>query len=1347
MLLINFEFCICRNLKMLNLAELNFCGLDDAVFTAEKANDYSTMFDSIVSQNWVNLATVILINAHLVVNQINFRLAHMRPFPDQKDWWPRLLKQSPVLLSFAKSAINHYFRAQSLSVYVNFSFSLGIMDDRTGPRFLYSSRSNFQGLPTSYLIRNDQTFNYFFDEILPNFDLNDYLENLLSLLNIKYDGYIVPLAITFNLCRSVGIIYGKENENHHKKNQPNCFFDALSSIFDIRRGKLYRLKKKRNRISKRRGQLLKFAFLNFMKKNHINVENPFDTMRGIKSEMIDYVEEFLKTRIFIFSVKTATGHKISLYKKRLEIHSRSGKRKIVRSLVAERCSNSHYRGVVNLIAHGSHIVASINVENDIKNFFCNVCGYKFSSKQRLQSHVCTQKLRYTCEKIFSMRPNFEKMYKNLLNTELPKEFGFVYVGVKKQNLDFELKLNFREGSCSKGGESSSGGGGSGGGGGGGEGGGGHVGGGGGGGGGGNPNNILSSEEEIIEGEYRCSFKTLKSCAEFLVKSLYSKSHELLTKRLLNNYKMIENLEEKTNKNNKIQHSKNLYGRHCELLEETRILDLNTLYSDYLKNITCYISCSAGEMCILEDLMEEILLCLIGDYGKDNVNLSYNRGKLSQVASSKGRIKFMTLNLFSMSLISDNIMENGYQLMRSVIEAFICEFGINITTLKTATEIGCKILTSNMSFCDRLQFLSPSKILYEALSTTVRYGILASQKIVIGKGLKYQTGVLMDFERFYLSILSDIKPWTGIGIMYKKDENGYFRCQPTRKRHCSANIFLNFIQNIIPNNFELHYAGQGGYELRHGSKSLCVDGVLFESGKTRFILYDGCFYHPHFVSPIDQDAENNDCHLHVSNQKQNHKDCEVCKNAEIVRNNCVKPPLFRLKKDENVDSRHKLKKQKTYREIYKEEQELYRINFGSESNDLIRIRECAILRYFRRPIKDFCEKYNLPCKNKYKDLRLGDELLKSAEQAYPLMRFQGKIRTYALIDLIKMGKIHGFVNCSLKMSEKGKQLFGPIKPFSFRRSKDVENICEFENETVATNLLQVLLIHKELGLEVLSLNWFIEFSLGAKKIFGGLKSKVMGAIDNQKNQYFTKLLKSSINNSIGFFGIRFNRFPQPILFQEDDLFKVTQMHGFVNSRAISNSVQVMNFKNFRTPVFNLAHVHCQIISFGRAVLLSIVLDIKTYYNLDICMVNTDSLTVISKKSVALDCFSDSKSSFILDLFLKESLSVELLEKYVEWRMTFFKDVTVCSQHKKEYLKCLINKTLFSPDSCCLQSVGIHNNFKLKIEIITDHGMLRTPTHLSFFNTVSHELIEKCSGQYDAKIGKVPDCLPENLHTLL
>ena len=1294
------------HLKMLTPEELSWCVRDDEIYSAEKADDYSEMFETVIRQNWINICTLILINAHLVVNQFNFRFAHMRLEENTKDFWPKILRQCPVLISFAKSALHHYFRSQSLSVYVNFSFALGVIDDKLGPRFLYSSRSNFQGLTTSYLIRNDHTFNRFFDDILPNFSLEDHLETLLTVLDMKYDGYLLPLSITFNLTRNFGIIYGQKRKNAKKfQSNNNCFFEALSCIYGIRHGNIYRLKKQRNTKNAQRAKFLKNAFKKFMLKKHSDVEEPFDESFGLKSEMVDYVEEFLKAKICIFSLKRKTAQKVSVRTKKLEQIIFKGNTRNVKSLVAERCSTAHYSSIINLIADGNHILAPVSIGNYMKHFYCASCNFKFTRQSSLNQHICENNQRYRCERIFPMKTSMGKAYEeNIHENGLKDDSGFVYVGIRKEEDVIRLKIDYFEGSA-----------------------------------------VNEFERGKTEGKFDCKFKTVSGCAEFLVTGLYEKCGDLLTKRLLSNISAIQNIEETMKK---FEPSQQLYGNHCKILEFSEILRLKDDFEKHLKFITCYLACDGPDLVLMEQILKEIVLILVEKNGLDNVEIFHNKGKLCGAKSLMGRVHFVLLNLFSMTVISNDILANGFDIFKSVVGCFKTDFGLNITTVKTATEVGTKILSGTLKFCDRLKFLSPSKFLYTALSPTVRYGILGAKKLVFGKDLQYKTAVLMDLEKFYLSVLSNIKVWTGIGILYEKDECGVFRCKPNRKRHTYANIFLNFISEILPENCALHFAGQAGYELRGGKSSLCLDAVLFEDGVKRYIQIDGCLHHPHFVSTIDNDCINNDCHLHTDKQPKNHKsNCDVCRNAENIGSNCVKPVLFKFRSWENSDSRHPLKKERTYREIFEEQKQLEEKNFGAELNKLIRIRECTILRFFKKPVSEFCEKFDIKFKKDFGHLILGEALLKSAQEKYPLMRFHGKIKENALIELIKLGKVNGFLNCSVKMSQIGKELLSNLKPFSFKKDKKVENVYDFDEQCVATNLLRTLLCAKEVGLCVTKINWFYEFGEEKEEIFCSLKKKVMDSIERNGNENYTKLLKSCLNSAVGALGIRFNRFPYSALVKNTQMLSLNQMRGYVTASSLSPSHSIIHFMSSTSRVFNLSHIHCQVISEGRAVLLSIILNLKSFLKVDIFMANCDSLTIFYKDSIDFSVWDDLKSCLFIDFFLKDELSFDMISKYVDWKMRLFKRPSVCNSHLTHYANCLFYKRRFIPEVCCKDSLGIPNAFKLKIEIIANHGLMRSATHLSFCNLVNQDTIIKCSGKYNNVFKEVVDCDPSNLEELL
>lgn len=231
---------------MLNEQEINFVISQDEIFNQNiRNNDYTARFHPMLAANWINIATHVIIVANLIANRVNFRFAQLRRHAVRglKDWFPSKLGDSPVLITFIKSVIFRQFVLERRCLWINFGLTFGVLDAITGPRYFYSSRGNFRCLPNAYLIRSDATFNRFFDKILPNFSVFDYIESVVHLLQPSYTGLLLPLSITFSITRSVGLIYGKAPV---KKTKPdnNCVFTALSMKFTVKNGKVKKIEKK-----------------------------------------------------------------------------------------------------------------------------------------------------------------------------------------------------------------------------------------------------------------------------------------------------------------------------------------------------------------------------------------------------------------------------------------------------------------------------------------------------------------------------------------------------------------------------------------------------------------------------------------------------------------------------------------------------------------------------------------------------------------------------------------------------------------------------------------------------------------------------------------------------------------------------------------------------------------------------------------------------------------------------------------------------------------------------------------------------------------------------------------------
>ena len=214
-------------------------------------------------------------------------------------------------------------------------------------------------------------------------------------------------------------------------------------------------------------------------------------------------------------------------------------------------------------------------------------------------------------------------------------------------------------------------------------------------------------------------------------------------------------------------------------------------------------------------------------------------------------------------------------------------------------------------------------------------------------------------------------------------DGKFYCRPSRNRESYSNIVLLTISSVINEDI---YCSIHGKELR-GGYGHPVDGVLhFSNGQRMIISFNGCLFHPHFIS------DNSVCHFHIDKIDSNHLNtCDTCKsNMEKSDYDHVKPALFRMKKGEGPTSKHPLK-QKSFLQVNNESlQNLEKVEQNSTYQGHLQISECLVLKYFFKPLHEFIAHLGLTIKDDYRNTLLCEQLNLVAEANFPLLKMRRKL---------------------------------------------------------------------------------------------------------------------------------------------------------------------------------------------------------------------------------------------------------------------------------------------------------------------------------------------------------------------
>ena len=1092
------------------------------------------------------------------------------------------------------------------------------------------------------------------------------------------------------------VIFGRPSkEPSCEISSNNCFFMAISALYGIKGRKVFLLKKKRNTRCLKRAKRLKFAYLRFMREKYPN-EITGISRKGLNGMVFPFVEVWLSAQINMFSLKRHDALKLDRKTVTIQPDMWKGTRKKCREYVCERYSqNAKYTKVVNLLCQDQHIYCILDAEKQCKAYYCTFCNKKYEDIRNLRKHNCRdKKMCYRSEKpvLFNTNLNHDlKAMDSSMTTE--EDLSFAYIAISKnQKSEFELNIDIKK--CS---------------------------------------------EVIVKLNY--CFESIEQCGKFVINVLHDAAAEILKGTLLKNMKNIDIVQRKIDG---MADDSLLFGRNVTKLENNHIMKTKDKFMAYLSFLNVFIA--GNELQLVDMLMNSILLDCIEKSGQESVQTVFYKGKLARITMKKKCLIFKCLNYISSILIHENVKENGFAMMNNLINAFQKEFGMNLCHLTSGPVTGVEILSTFLKPMENFKLLSPCTFLSQQLENYSRYGLLTTSRHIVGQGLEYKSVVHMDYEKYYLSCFSDLEIPTGIGIKYILNDKNSFVCHSsTRKRSAYANLFFAFLKTVLKSNINLIYSFVYGCEFRSGQRNKTVDAILIDGPKKTVLEFEGCLWHLHCLV-----KDKLPCHYNDSTQPLGHKStCRLCTNIKSHSTNPVFPQIFKFRKNETEKSRHRVRKNLTYEEVYLQDENTKMSNFGPACDNVIFVKECDIGRYFDGTVSEFFGHFGLGemIKNEVKDLIFGEEMLKASIEMFPLMRFHGKVNQKSFIRLLRFKKFSGFVNLSIQICEKKVQeIYGYAKPFAFRSEdgKEVIYSWNIKNKTVPFDMVKYLLNKAELQTRVLNVNWFIEFS-SSEKIFHGLKSVAMKAMENQReNDVFTHFLKFALNSSFGWMGKKSDCFKNTILTDKEQFLSMNEMRLFIGANPLSERFNWLHFKN-PIPTLNLSHIHISILSHAKIIMLEFISNLTKFLHVKVVLTNCDSCTIISTKELDLQICDD--TCLMLDQYLKYDDCVNMSE-YIDWKTKCFLKPGVCFSHLDEYKLKLQKQIEFQPMDCCVSFINQSDYpYKMKMEFSGDKGLILGSTHFSLYNSYKQTDLIKSSGKLNPAFPLVKNCLPSDLHKLI
>ena len=1244
---------------------------------------YSELFQDVIRNNWNGLNCSITIGTNLFCNQFTYRLCKLQPVPGT-DYWPKVLGHHIVIIKYAKAIVQEYFVRRAQPVYINMSPSMVVAEDGE-TFFIYSSRGNFACFDQAYMIHDEYTFQNFFNNILPKFNLEQYTADVVKEIDRKYKGWMFPVSMTFHLTRSVHKLYGSNtlymerglSERCCKTEAKNdCLWRALSAKFEVEDGQIKKNGCVKKRIEKRRALRIKKNFVRWFKRNNEHLESPIKP-GGFDSKGLIYLERFLGQNVNVYK---CTLYNATVLYGNSSVPKPVKKGNIVKknkTFVCERLSTSDYVETTNLLSENCHVRCILDTKTYSGKFVCETCLWSFCEERHLAKHRCNLKERFRCESLVQVKITIGTMIKEVLpKFELKMDRNFCFVTLEKKNEMHTVNV------CIKKGEG----------------------------------NMIVVKKQ---------FDTIKECAAYLLTSLNDGVKSILYDRATRNVKFVTSLEEQLEKD--FAHaSEATFCMDESKLRYNKLMEIKAVVMKYMEFVCCYILTSSLDIMLGENLMFEIFHAMTSKGEKDGLNIRHLKGKMAMISKDGYAIEFKLLNFMSANFMKP-VLEDEVQEFDKVVKMFYDDFSLNfVYDFNTTAEMGSLIINSAMSEKERLSFYSPSKELYEDLQKNVKFGILTCKKSIIHEESEFKSGISVDIVKFYGNILGDIKPWTGLPLLYKQMENcDMFYSRVTRSRATYSNLIFQMLDDIMNGSV---YFCLYGRELR-GGYGYPVDAVYFgKNGEKSILSFNGCLFHPHFTS------DGTVCHNFHSNISKEHMAlCDVCLSFNKKGDkDYLKPSLYRMKQNETFASQHPIKKGQSYLQVNNESiKNQERVSTSRCYNKHIVITECCVLRFFYKPLSEFTSYLNLPIKSAFEKVTFCQKLEETAQHYFPLLKERKKLSTKTIIEKIKGGDVNGFFNVTCTMGKNGRKNLGIMQPFCYKDDNmKTENSYEVVGKTVASNLLKFLLNYELLSdFKIVKIHYFWEYKKSVDPIYESTRNKIMKLLCTKKdNSVYCKLLKEGMNSAIGRFGFKKSKYSKTLVMGNEDLLSISQLKNLISSTPVNDFMTLMHFKQ-NCQTHNISHIHCQVLAHGRCIILDVGMMLQYTCDLSIMHLNTDGFE--AKSTVMLDkCALENVSPLSFDHFLKKNACNSIIATYILFKKKYFKYPLFCNLHTKEYETHLKNGQLFKPLHCCLNYENMcASSFDLKIEFICDKGIIKNVNRLSFYNSYSKKYFIKSSGQLE------------------
>ena len=1290
---------------------------EDASVPHNLAETYPSQLINLIINDWNLIRCSLLHDTDLLCNEATFRFAKNAP-TSQRNYAPITLGEHTQLVQFFMNIIRNVYR--HAPVLVNFSGVFATVAD-TSVRLVYASRQNYQCLHTAFAIHDGPSLEQF-QTLLTNYNFADYMKESILMLADLYDGGIFPLSLTLHITKLQNRVWGNNSRmskpthnhrglsniccssNHDLKNTPPnmCVFKAISVNFFINKQKrIQKYPKPKQRCNLKNAVQIKKKFALWLKAHHPK-QRKLLSSKGLDDYAMPLLETFLNTNINIIACKHIPRKKIQFGTKIKRLNATA------KALDYFRKSKNRFETNLNMVScdydnvGGSYHLRHLNSSTMFcRKHFCPNCIAGFTFARDLKRHKCAangalQKTRTNKNVRINASVSCAKLCQEMFPRVQfePDKQTFSVVHFKKNNSqNYEVRVSLKSSDAS---------------------------------------------ETHVAVQY---FVTIAQCADFLFHFLHSECQKILERRLIDTWKFLTNLEtalnECLNSNNRMQ------ATGANHIRYTKLLQIKKLVLFYLGNVQSYIVSNDVDCASVDILMVEILKQILYlKQSSEEINFTTKKGRLNNLSAKRYSVNFVASYLLASSFLigtTDRNALTAHTSVLSIIGAISKDFNINFPMeCNSVTLLGNIFYYSGLSDTDLLTLYSPNRDLFVDLRQVVKYGFISAEPTVVGPKSHVKSAVAVDFSKFYLNILKNLHPFFGISLLYKR-KPGEMTFTPCHKnfRTTYANLVFTCLQYILPANVYFQLLGQ---EVRVSNYP--VDAIAFlPSGEKIIIQYHGCFWHPCLVN-----GQFKTCHLPTCKIDATHAGkCLVCKTAATYKNDPLKPAMFKIKPQDNVNTKHRVKKKITYKQMYEAAENITKqLKQSGEFADVIIIRDCDILQFYEQPCSEFCSNFGLPIKNQFKNTTFKVAFHAAISEQFPMFGAP-KLTMQTILNGVKSGHLNGFIQISMSIGPKGQQNLGGFKPFSHFENGKVKNSFLVEDSLVTTDMLKFLLNSKELPDVVVNKIYRIhEFKKPLKQPFKLSATKLLNLIEaNKSNKMYSKILKDMSNMFVGNFAVKPTKWPNSIILENNDFQAMHQLKMFVSAFSIDSKFALAYFQNYARTI-NLEHINFQVVTLGRVEFLRMLLQIGKYLQTTaVLSCNTDGLYFGFKSAPPAETFN-LQNATVFDHFLKPSLTIQEVTDYVKIKLDYFLKPGVCPNHVNAHVNSIISKNFIEVPKCCsdYESLG-NDNHKLKVEMVSDHGIVIGANQNAFLNRVTQQALVKCSGPMNSVLENVSIFTEEEL----